>query len=453
MKDLRIQAVAINAESVQIASRKGRDIWKEVRTCKWLAVVLSAERLTSNEADEVLQDETFWANLLLLGIDEAHVVVPWGEHFRQDYHQMGLIQKHLPEGVAFVAATATLAPGKEQDDLCGLLGLRKGHFHTIQLSCKHLNVRTVIRELTHGLSSYQFPDIAWIPSPGTKAVIYFAFGMGMDEKNIGIVVNLGLVKSLSAWLQQIGRGGRDPASKAQGITYVEATALEPLYTTKRKLEEEEEEEEEKRARKKHAKEEGEEGAQSDASAGAELEEDEKEFGKGQRGKVAGARVVTTLKQVNKEKTLATKKASGKGSAGKQGTKARGKVTVLKATAKTTKATGSLTMGENTARLLSAHVDNCCLNTEINDIFGNPGANAKENCHVAKRPLPCSTCLPFWSNPAPAPQPAGFMDPTPASNKPQNSGPTSLTKLEHNQVHAKLHEFAWNQWSLKTTAFA
>ncbi|KDQ57008.1 hypothetical protein JAAARDRAFT_194195 [Jaapia argillacea MUCL 33604] len=93
------------------------------------------------------------------------------------------------------------------------------------------------------------------------------------------------------------------------------------------------------------------------------------------------------------------------------------------------------MGENTARLLSAHVDNRCLNTEINDIFGNPGANAKENCHVAKRPLPCSTCLPF------------------CLQQPRNSGPASLTKLERDQVHAKLREFARNRWSLKTTAFA
>ncbi|KDQ50833.1 hypothetical protein JAAARDRAFT_51106 [Jaapia argillacea MUCL 33604] len=505
MTELKIQALAVNADSVTTASRQGRDIWEEVRTCMWAAVVLSAERLASKEADEVLRDKTFRENLLLLGLDEAHVVVPWGLEFRTDYRQMGLIRKRLPEEVAFVAATATLTPGKEQEDLCHLLGLRKGHFHTIRLSCERLNVRTVIRELTHGLSTYQFLDIAWIATPGMKAVVYcetidlgfrvalylwsllppgrqrvqqirlwnsltssahnketlrlfredigtyaivatVAFGMGMDEKNIRVVVNVGVTKSLSAWLQQIGHGGRDAATEAQGITYVEVTVLASFYEAKRKLEEEKEAEE-KEAREKvtREREAEEDSARAPVEVGsATIIAGDGENEKAKRGSSKGAATKRTATRA------ASTRRPGKKAPEKPLAATKSKQRKKKVTSRTTQVTNARKTEDNIARILSAHVDSRCLNAEINDIFGNPGPNTTKNCHEAKRPLPCSSCLPFWMNPAPASRPSDFMDPPP---KAQKSGPVALTNVERDHAHAKLHEFARKHWSLKTSAIA
>jgi len=43
------------------------------------AASLQAANLGAAEVDNILQDEMFRENLVLLGIDEAHVLVPWGK--------------------------------------------------------------------------------------------------------------------------------------------------------------------------------------------------------------------------------------------------------------------------------------------------------------------------------------------------------------------------------------
>ncbi|KAH7902761.1 P-loop containing nucleoside triphosphate hydrolase protein [Hygrophoropsis aurantiaca] len=210
----------------------------EVRRCRWSVSLWSPEKLTSSGADAVIRDETFRRNLALYGVDETHVVYIWGASFRAAYRQIGLVHKRLPKHVPLVAVTATLVPGAEQN------------------------------ELTHGLGGDTFPDIAWVLDAGEKVVLYcktielafrvalylwslcpagparrmkavrlwysltsstynaetldlftndpdtcaivatVAFGLGMNQRNIWKVVNVGLQDSLSPIIQQDGRAGR-----------------------------------------------------------------------------------------------------------------------------------------------------------------------------------------------------------------------------------------------------
>ncbi|KAF9476742.1 hypothetical protein BDN70DRAFT_923098, partial [Pholiota conissans] len=76
-------AISLTAEHLRSASLEGRDLVKEVLQCRWPVVLLSAERLLSPDVDKILRDENFRRNLVLLGIDEAHVLDPWGKDFRQ----------------------------------------------------------------------------------------------------------------------------------------------------------------------------------------------------------------------------------------------------------------------------------------------------------------------------------------------------------------------------------
>ena len=145
---------------------------KEISECQWDIVLLSAERLVSPDVDAILRNEKFRENLVLLGIDEAHVLVPWGKDFRKAYHQIFLLRRRLPDHVALIAVSATISPGPEFNSLCERLELKASKYHTIRESSERPNVQMIFKQLTHGLGGYQFPDIAWVFRRGIKAVVY-----------------------------------------------------------------------------------------------------------------------------------------------------------------------------------------------------------------------------------------------------------------------------------------
>ncbi|RDB15447.1 Werner syndrome ATP-dependent helicase [Hypsizygus marmoreus] len=120
--EIGMKAISLNSETLAEASREGRNLYDEIRACEWPIVLLSAERLVSKELDKIIRDSFFRTNLVLLGIDEAHVLVPWEKDFRQAYLQIGLLRKCLPSHVAIVAVTATLTPGPAYNSLCTELG-------------------------------------------------------------------------------------------------------------------------------------------------------------------------------------------------------------------------------------------------------------------------------------------------------------------------------------------
>ncbi|PPQ84871.1 hypothetical protein CVT26_011801 [Gymnopilus dilepis] len=68
--------MSLTAESIYEASKEARNLLKEVCERKWSVVLLSAERLVSPDVDSVIRDPRFRKNLVSLGIDETHVLVP-----------------------------------------------------------------------------------------------------------------------------------------------------------------------------------------------------------------------------------------------------------------------------------------------------------------------------------------------------------------------------------------
>ncbi|PPQ95546.1 hypothetical protein CVT26_008571 [Gymnopilus dilepis] len=282
--DIGLGSVAVCAETLTRFSQDGRDLFREIRQCQWPIVLLSPERLTSKEVDVVLRDEYFRSNLILFGIDEAHVLVPWGKEFRKAYHQISSLLKRLPSHTTLVAVTATLSAGNDYVSLCNELNLKPGRFNCIRLPSERPNLRTIYRDLTHTLSGYHFPDIEWVFKRGVKCILYcqtidlgfrvamygwslypdgasrlqnvrlwssitsdlynsktlelfrdredttvivatIAFGMGMNLRNVIQSINLGLPSSFPALVQQNGRAGRDLALAASGITYIEPSIM------------------------------------------------------------------------------------------------------------------------------------------------------------------------------------------------------------------------------------
>jgi len=277
-----LKAVSLTAESLATASKDGRNLLKEINECQWDIVLLSAERLVSPDVDAILRNEKFHANLILLGIEEPHVLVPWGKDFRKAYHQNFLLQRCLPAHTALVAVSATISPDPEFNSLCERLELKAGKYHTIRESSERPNVRMIFKQLAHGLGGYQFPDIAWVSRRRVKAVVYcysidlvfqvgyyygwnlypegsrrldnvrlwtsitsaaynkrtldlfkseedtsvivvsIAFGMGMNLRNITDSINLGLPTTYGGLIQQNRRAGQNEEMEVRGWTYVES---------------------------------------------------------------------------------------------------------------------------------------------------------------------------------------------------------------------------------------
>ncbi|KAF5383193.1 hypothetical protein D9615_004911 [Tricholomella constricta] len=428
INQLGIGTVAVNAETVREAVAEGRNLYSEVRHCKWSMVLISPERLLTPELDGVLRDECFRKNVVLLGVDEAHVLNPWGEGFRPAYKQINALRRRLPTHCVLVAVTATLSPGKDYDSLCGALDLKPGRFHCVRLSSERVNVRPVLVELRHTLTGWDFPDIKWVFStPGIKVIVYcatldlqmrvalygwnqyeigparlekvrlwnsmtsptynertldlfhhnpetrvivasVAFGLGMNIRIITDSINLGIPDTVEALVQQNGRAGRDLEMDAHGWTYIESAVV--------------------------------------LSVREDLDE----------GAVVGFEDGILPKK---------KKARSKGRSRR----------VVEAKMK---------------RLVSAHLQGLCIIAELNVILGNPGVNTELSCEAAGRRLPCSSCQPFWNNPAPAPMPPGYVVPvTPLSASSRR--PRSLTKKQRAHAHAHLMYFAEKRTLVKDTA--
>lgn len=133
---------------------------------------MSPERLTSPEIDQILRDKVFRANVIMLGLDEVHVIIPWGLDFRPAFHQIALIHKRLPSNVPIVAVSASLTLGKDLREICHLLSLKPGNHYRLMLSNERRNIRSIMNTLTHTLGGNHFPDIDWVTNPGQKVVIY-----------------------------------------------------------------------------------------------------------------------------------------------------------------------------------------------------------------------------------------------------------------------------------------
>jgi hypothetical protein len=279
-----LNATALHAKAVQSAVENGRNLFEEIRKGEWPYICLSPEMLLSREFDKVLRDGTFQSNIFAVCVDEAHVINQWGNAFRLDYNLIGLLRARLPSWVVFIAVTATLAPGDPVTSVLTSLGYQRDNHYYVRRSSERTNVQFIRRTLTHGLSGFDFPDIAWVLTSGRKTIIYcetielctrvalylfslcapgqnrlerirvytalcpqtekedtlrrlaedvccmiviatIAFGMGINCKTVLDVISLGVPATLDDWYQKNGRAGRDPDTHARGIAYIQKSAI------------------------------------------------------------------------------------------------------------------------------------------------------------------------------------------------------------------------------------
>ncbi|WP_054342433.1 DNA helicase RecQ [Neptunomonas antarctica] len=211
---------------------------------------IAPERLVQPKMLSLLRQ----SRLALFAIDEAHCVSQWGHDFRPEYLKLASLTDHFPD-VPRIALTAT-ADTRTQQEIVDRLGLRDPRRFVQGFDRPNIRYRigqkNRAREqlllflkqehpsdagIVYCLSRKSVEETAaWLAERGFNALPYhaglstdvrrdnqhrflteesiivvatIAFGMGIDKPNVRFVAHLDLPKSIEAYYQETGRGGRD----------------------------------------------------------------------------------------------------------------------------------------------------------------------------------------------------------------------------------------------------
>lgn len=202
----------------------------------------------------------------LLAVDEAHCISQWGHDFRPDYSRVGEFRGLLGDPPT-LALTATATPevqkdilkklnmseapiisgGIERSNLAmrvhdvygldekirGVIGLR--HQHLQSAAIIYCSLIQTLRKTSAALQSLNLPHLvyhgdlspqerkrnqkAFISEETPLMIATPAFGLGIDKRNVHLLIHMEVPNALESYFQEAGRAGRDGAESECHLFY------------------------------------------------------------------------------------------------------------------------------------------------------------------------------------------------------------------------------------------
>ncbi|KAG1837238.1 P-loop containing nucleoside triphosphate hydrolase protein [Suillus subluteus] len=203
------------------------EAFKDIKQLKYRVIAVSPERLLTDSRFQTLWNE-------------------WGEDFRPVYSQLGNIRWYLPDHVTVHVVSATMPP-HILADVISRLRIQPYNLARVTRSNNRPNISIIVEEMMFPRNTMH--DLTHLPGHLREKVIWFhsgmtmdfrvnameklrkgelwgicctdAAGMGLDLRDVKIIVQWGYTASLCALLQRLGCGARHPSLTAIGIYLVE----------------------------------------------------------------------------------------------------------------------------------------------------------------------------------------------------------------------------------------
>lgn len=212
-------------------------------------------------------------NVNLIAVDEAHCISKWGYDFRPSFLEIAELRKYHPKApILALTATATKQVVNDiqekllfKEENCLISSFkRKNLVYTVfEESDKLSRIKTITEnvggsgliyvrsrkktiELSQTLVSMGIRATAyhagltipvrnyrqkeWMDDKIDVMVATTAFGMGIDKQNVSYVIHYDLPESIEAYVQEVGRAGRN-GNKAYGILLYNLRDIDKLRKT------------------------------------------------------------------------------------------------------------------------------------------------------------------------------------------------------------------------------
>jgi ATP-dependent DNA helicase RecQ len=249
LQNMNIPAGAIYSGQTEDEKRQ---IFSDIQKGGPYILYLSPERVQKEGFQQWIRNK----NIALFAIDEAHCVSQWGHDFREEYSQLNILKRLRPD-VPTLALTASATP-TVLHDIARQINLKNpekrvhGFYRNnlyfqvemcededkknrllVQGITQHPEGRVIVycgtrkkteevhRELSEifkdvgfyhaGLSSSKRNEVQdqYINGDLRILVATNAFGMGIDQANVRLVIHYHMPATIDALYQEMGRAGRD----------------------------------------------------------------------------------------------------------------------------------------------------------------------------------------------------------------------------------------------------